>query len=404
MFFKKKGNVVSKVGLKKDLPKKKFWKSYFFYIAIGVFLFLGIGLYRMGYILNKISEKDGSIFSSLSNIIPGGSDEVKGAEDGRINILLLGMRGTNMPGGGLLADTIILMSLKPEENKVALISFPRDLYVSAPSNGQKMKINAVHALGEEKGSGLEEMKKIVGQISGLPVHYAVSLNFAGFKQLIDTLGGLDVYLETAFYETNQFVQGNECGGEFVLPAGNNHFNGETALCYARARNTTSDFDRSKRQQVMLLALKDKMTSLGLFSDFGKINSTLSVIGDNVKTDMDSGEMKKFYEKYASLASNAQRYQRVFENSEEGMLTSPEDSGGAGYILIPRAGEGNYSQIQEICANIFTLPAQSDIQPIKQYARPKATINPEDEKEKKKDKKKDDKKDSEEKVEEETVAE
>lgn len=395
MFLKKKDNVISRASFKKKSSKKKFWKSYLFYIAIGVFLFLGVGLYRMGYILNKISEKDSSIFSSLSNIIPGEVDEVKGAEDGRINILLLGMRGTNMPGGGLLADTIILVSLKPEEKKIALISFPRDLYVSVPSNGQKMKINAVHALGQEKGSGLEEMKKIVGQVSGLPIHYAVSLNFAGFKQLIDNLGGLDVYLETAFYETNQFVQGNECGGEFVLPAGNNHFNGETALCYARARNTTSDFDRSKRQQIILLALKDKMTSLGLFSDFGKINSILSVIGDNVKTDMDSGEMKKFYEEYANLASNAQKYQRVFENSEEGLLTSPEDSGGAGYILIPRAGEGNYSQIQEVCANIFTLSAQSDIQPIKQYARPKATINLEDEKEKKKkDKKKDSREDSE----------
>lgn len=399
MFLKKKSIAVLKTDLKKDKPKKKFWKSHFFYVVIGIFLLLGIGLYRMGYILNKISEKDGSIFSSLSNIIPMvGNDEVKGTEDGRINVLLLGMRGENIPGGGLLADTIILVSLKPEENKIALISFPRDLYVTAPDTNQKMKINAVHVLGQEKGSGIEEMKKIIGQVSGLPIHYAVSLNFLGFKKLIDTLGGLDVYLETAFYETNQFVQGNECGGEFILPAGNNHFNGETALCYARARNTTSDFDRSKRQQIILLALKDKMTSLGLFSDFGKINSILSVIGDNVKTDMSSGEMKKFYEKYANLAINAQRYQRVFENSEEGMLISPEDSGGAGYILIPRAGEGNYSQIQEVCANIFNLPAQLDIQPIKQYARPKATINPEDEKEKKKDKKKDDKKKSEKDVE------
>ena len=373
-----------KGGIKKKKPWKKIW------LSLGIFLLLlfGIGLSRMGYILNKISEKDGSIFSSLSNIIPlVGNDEVKGAEDGRINILLLGMRGSNMPGGGLLADTIILVSLKPEENKIALISFPRDLYVTAPDTNQKMKINSVHALGEEKGSGIEAMKKIISQVSGLPIHYAVSLNFAGFKQLIDTLGGIDVYLETAFYETNQFVEGNECGGEFVLPAGNNHLDGETALCYARARNNTSDFDRSKRQQVMLLALKDKMISMGFFTDFGKINSVLSAIGDNVKTDMDSGEMKTFYEKYAGLASNAQRYQRVFENSEEGMLTTPEDSGGAGYILIPRAGENNYSQIQDVCANIFTLPAQSDIQPVKQYVRPQTVTDPEEtSKKKKKDKK------------------
>lgn len=382
MLFKKKNEFLGK----KETGKKKPWKKYLFFSLIGLFLIGGIVLFRMGYILNKISEKDGSIFSSLSKIMVG-SDEVKGAEDGRINILLLGMRGANIPGGGLLADTIILVSLKPEENKMALISFPRDLYVTAPDSGQKMKINAVHALGEEKGSGLEAMKKIIGQVSGLPIHYAVSLNFLGFKQLIDTLGGLDVYLETAFYETNQFVDGKECGGEFILPAGNNHFDGEKALCYARARNNTSDFDRSKRQQVMLMALKDKLISLGTLSDFAKVNALLSVVGDNVKTDMDSGEMKNFYEKYAGLANNAQRYQRVFENSEEGFLTSPQDSGGAGYILLPRAGEGNYSQIQETCANIFTMPAQSDIQPIKQYVRPQPSVNPEDAKEKKKKKSK-----------------
>jgi len=388
MFLKKK-NFVSE---KESLKKKGFWKKVGFSAGIILLLFLGAGLYRMGYILNKVSEKDQSIFSSLSNIFPlVGDDEVKGAEDGRINVLLLGMRGINMPGGGLLADTIILVSLKPEENKIALISFPRDLYVTAPDTNQKMKINSVHALGEERGSGLEAMKKVVSQISGLPIHYAVSLNFSGFRQLIDNLGGIDVYLETPFYETSQFVQGNECGGEFILPAGNNHLTGESALCYARARNNTSDFDRSKRQQLILLALKDKMTSLGIFSDFGKINSMLSVIGENVKTDMDSGEMKAFYEKYSGLASNAQRYQRVFENSEEGMLTSPADSNGTGYILIPRAGEDNYSQIQEVCANIFTLPPQSDIQPVKQYFRPQTITDPEEVSKKKKKERKDNKK-------------
>jgi len=158
MFFKKK----SALTIKRDGEKKP-WKKYLFFSLVALFLLGGVALFRMGYILNKISEKDGSIFSSLSKIIPMmGDDEVKGAEDGRINILLLGMRGQNIPGGGLLADTIILVSLKPEENKMALISFPRDLYVTAPDSGQKMKINAVHALGEEKGSGLEAMKKTIG--------------------------------------------------------------------------------------------------------------------------------------------------------------------------------------------------------------------------------------------------
>lgn len=357
---------------------EKFYKKKWFLVAAGVFVLVAVGaggfLYKTGYILNKISDSNNSALESLFGVIPGMGKEIEAEDDGRTNVLLLGMRGENIPGGGLLADTIMVVSIKADENKVALISIPRDLYVKVPGTESRSKINAVHAYGQENGKneGLSQMKKVVSEITGLNIHYAARINFVGFKQMIDAVGGIDISLETAFYESTQFVKGNECGGQFYLPKGENHLNGETTLCYVRSRENTSDFDRAKRQQVVLKALKSKFVSLGTLTDFGKLNAILDSVGNNVLTDMSSSEMRKFYEKYASI-ENPDIFQRVFENSEEGLLMVPSDAPKeAGYVLIPRAGWDNYSQLHEVCKNIYTVNPQGDINPVKQYSKPQAT--------------------------------
>lgn len=354
--------------------KKRFYKRKGFLIPMIIVAIIFIGglamAFKTGYILNKISISDKSGIGSLIGAISG-NKEVELDEQGRINILLMGMRGENMPGGGLLADTIMLASYQVQENKLALISIPRDLYVKIPDTQRRVKINAIYAYGEEQGKneGMKEMEKIVSEVTGLPVNYAVTMNFAGFKELINAVGGVEVFLETPFYESSQFVDGQECGTYFELPQGVNKLDGETALCYARARENTSDFDRAKRQQLIIKSLKDKLVSLGTLTDINKLNKILDALGNNVKTDLSSSQIRDFYEKYGGV-KDAQIYQRVFENSEEGFLMVPSDAPeGAGYILIPRAGWDDYSQIHEVCENIFTLTSQSDIQPVKQYTRP-----------------------------------
>lgn len=372
LFSRKSNDDLDQMGLVEQ--KTKFYKKrWFIYSAIVLFLlFGGAGafLYKTGYVLDKISDSDSSAIGSLFGVLPGVGKEIQ-EDDGRINFLLLGMRGENIPGGGLLADTVMVVSFIPDENKMAMISIPRDLYVTVPGTQSHTKINAVYAFGEENGKkqGLSQMKKIVNQITGLNIHYSAALNFTGFKQLIDTVGGIDITLETAFYETTQFVKGKECGGQFVLPKGVNHMDGETALCYVRARENTSDFDRAKRQQVVLQALKAKLVSVGTLTDFGKVNGILNAIGNNVRTDMSASEMKKFYNEYASI-DNPEVFQRVFENSQEGLLMVPQDAPSeVGYVLIPREGYDNYSGTQYASMNIFTIDPQSDIDPIKQYYKP-----------------------------------
>lgn len=379
--------------------KVKFYKKKWFkFLAAAAAIFLiagGIMAWKTGGILNKISG--GGFFNSLIHSLPGVKDELKGEADGRINIMLLGMRGENIPGGGTLADTIMVLSIVPKENKVSMISIPRDLFVDNPVWGNKTKINAVYAAGEENGKkqGLPEMKKALSDIMGIPVEYGASINFEGFKQVINAIGGIEITLAQPFEEAMQFDEphvcdpnvftvptgkyeikknkrgkitaqyplctnpNKECGGDFKLPAGKQTLTGDQALCYARSRATSNDFERAKRQQQIIHLVKEKLLSAGTLTDFGKLNGILNGLGDNVRSDLQAWEMKRFYDLYAGM-QNSQVYQRVLENSEEGLLYNPPQTKETGYILLP-IGD-NYDKIREMAKNIFTLPKQSDIQP------------------------------------------
>jgi LCP family protein required for cell wall assembly len=389
-------------------PKIRFYKKRWFKI-VGIILLLlviggGVFAWKTGSVLNKISK--GGLLSSIAHNIPGVKDELKGEKDGRINLLVLGMRGEDLPGGGLLADSIMVISIKPAENKASIISIPRDLYVTVPGTTDKQKINAVHAYGEEngKGQGLEQMEKAVTEVTGLPIHYAASINFTGFKQLINAIGGVEVTLDKPFEESMQFnephvcdaevftvptgeyenkiakkkdpVTGKvisekvvksyplctnpqtECGGDFKLPAGKQTLDGNKALCFVRSRVTSSDFERAKRQQMVMQLVKDKMLSAGTLTDFSKINGILDSLGDNVRTDMQLWEMQKLYDIYNKIP-NPEIHQRVLEDSEEGLLYYPGESA-AGYILLPRGD--NYDKIHDMAQNIFTMPEQADVKP------------------------------------------
>lgn len=380
-------------------PKKKKWLKITLIILAVLFVIGGVIAFRTGSVLNKISTKS-NLFGSLVHAVPGIGDTIKGEKEGRINVLLLGMRGENVPGGGLLADTIIVVSIKPAENKVAMISVPRDFYVQIPGTENKGKINEVYAHGMERGKegGIEDMKSVIEEVAGIPIHYGVSINFRGFTDLVNAVGGIEVTLDKPFTELEQFSQVHvcdgdkggvfttptgeyeykknekgkivaqyplctnsnpECGGDFKLPAGVNKLDGEKALCYARARYQSSDFERAKRQQIVIQKIKDKAMSIGTLSDFEKVNGILNALGDNVVTDLEAWEMKQLFSIYQKI-QNPEVVQRVLEDSEEGLLYHPEESNGAGYILLPRGD--NYDRIKNMFENVFTIGSQSDAKP------------------------------------------
>jgi len=387
-----------------SLKKKRIIRIALFFLVL---LFIGgaVFLWKTGVTLDKVSLGNASILKSLIKTLPGVEKTLKGETEGRVNILLLGMRGEGVVGGGLLADTIMVLSIHPKNgdadlSRASLISIPRDLYVKVPGRDEQRKINAVYALGEQRshgGGGIEDMRTIVSDITGLDIPYGVTINFQGFKDLVNAIGGITVRLDQPFEEGIQFrglekrcdavrftvFSGNyeekriqrkngtyyanpkryplcfekmttqaiaelECGGDFKLPAGDNNLDGDKALCYARARYTSSDFDRARRQQEVIKLIKEKALSLGTLTDFSKVSAMLDSLGNNVSTNLEAWEMKRMLDLYQKVGDAEKINQKVLENSAEGLLYNPPQTKEAGYILLP-IGD-NYDAIRELFKN------------------------------------------------------
>jgi LCP family protein required for cell wall assembly len=373
---------------------RKWWIM--FGILSSVLLVMGVvAFWKVDSILNKISVKGESVGTIMQASLPS-QNQIKGEADDRINVLLLGILGADHPGGGLNTDTIMVASIKPKENKISMVSIPRDLWVVDPGRNTKSKINAVYEYGEEKGTGqgIEDMEKLLGEITGLQINYTAVVSTKGFSELVDTLGGVEVNLSKPFDETAQFADVKicdpdvytiptgefenkkdkkgkivvrnplcknktpECGGDFHLPVGKNVLSGQQALCFVRSRYLTSDFERAKRQQLVLQQLKQQMSQIGL-SAFVKINPILDNLGNNIQTDMQLWEMRRFFDLYNGM-DNPKIYQQVLEDSKEGLLYAPSATPATGYILLPRGD--NYDKIRNLFQNIFDTKEQSDIKP------------------------------------------
>jgi LCP family protein required for cell wall assembly len=189
--------------------------------------------------------------------------------DGQINIVLLGS-DERPEVGGVRTDTIMLLTINPDHETVSLISFPRDLYVYIPGwdNG---RINTAIQHGSFDG-----VKNTFEYNFGVrPDHY-IMINFNAFVEVIDSLGGIDVQVPVPLADNRDYV------GWFSLPAGLVHMDGSTALWYVRSRMTTSDFDRTRRQQEIIQATFEKLISINGIANAPEL---YSIYKDTVSTDM-----------------------------------------------------------------------------------------------------------------------
>lgn len=266
-------------------------------------------------------------------------------EKNRTDILLMGLRGKDdLENGGLLTDTMIIVSIDTENERMALISVPRDLYVRIPGLNKMEKMNFAYAYGKGKnGDGLNISRQAVEKATGINIDYAAAVDFEAFIGLIDIIGGIDVYVPHEFMETSQW------GWEFRVPKGANHMNSETALYYARSRYSTSDFDRSRRQQDILMAITDKAFSLKILSNPVKLNAILNSLSRGLDTDIDFISMLNLI-KYADTAQNDQVARFILNDSPDNLLTADHINGA--YVLRPKDGMENYDAIKEKIRNIF----------------------------------------------------
>jgi len=324
----------------KKKKKKRNWRRRIILTVLVVFLIVGSFAGVKAYMMAKKMFEGGAVPGLLGFL---GQGQLKGEADGRINILLLGIGGGNHPGG-TLTDTIMVASVKPQTNEVAMLSVPRDLYVSVDGYG-KDKINAANALGEQKkypGGGMALSKDTVSKTLDLPIHYTVRVDFEGFSKIIDAVGGVDINVEEDLYDP-YYPDGN-----YYIKKGTHHMDGKAALKYARSRETTSDFDRAKRQQQILVAVKEKVMSAGTLTNPQKMNDILNALSDHIKTDMQIWEGQKLAGIFQKVDKN-KIINKVLDNGPDGPLESSNAYGM--YVLVPRTG--NFDEIRNIAKNIFT---------------------------------------------------
>jgi polyisoprenyl-teichoic acid--peptidoglycan teichoic acid transferase len=180
---------------------------------------------------------------------PGGVIRIP-QQSGQINVLLLG--SDERPGGSFRTDVMILLNINPFTGKASIVSFPRDLYLLLPDYGYE-RINTSQEFG-----GFELTQKTFEYNFGVHPDYYMLVNFAGFKNIIDILGGIDVNSAAPLYDRCDIPgrASKSCGVE----AGVNHFDGEMALWYARSRYSTSDDDRVRRCQEIMVGLFNALMS------------------------------------------------------------------------------------------------------------------------------------------------
>lgn len=333
------------------------------FIAIAV-----IGLFALSYKIifsaENIVQKDDTektpLYKQVHYLFGSGDKKLQGEQDDRINVALLGMGGPGHSSGIYLADTIIVASFKPTTGQVAMLSIPRDLVVemNIPKKGNLgfRKINNANAFGRQfgyPGGGEKLTSDILEEVTGLPIHYFVRVDFEGFRKIVNTLGGISVNVQRSFTD-KQFPDYNFSYQTIHFEAGVQKMNGEQALQFARSRKGNngegSDFSRAKRQQKILLAVKEKFFSLQTLLNPKRINNILNDLGDHVSTNLEVWEMLKAIE-LVKVSDTHNIITKVIDNQEQGLLYSDRTEDGA-YVLIPKAGLGNYSEIQRLARNIF----------------------------------------------------
>ncbi len=292
-------------------------------------------------------------YSPRHRAVPNTVDE--GLKSDRVNVLLIGIGGDSHIGGGKqLADSLMLVSLKPSTRNASVISIPRDLYVKIGRFGQH-RINQAHAIGSDSGYPGSGAGLTVDTVSGIfaqPIHGFVRLDFAAFEKIIDDLGGIDINVPRGFYDylfKDRFV------------AGPQHMNGKRALRYARYRYVIGEegdgFAREIRQQMVMDAVQEKLRARSP-ADLIRLLQTLKTVSNHTETNLTTPQIISLYRTFRDVDRkkirhlNLKPYMQVFQLKT---ITDP------GEAVRPKVG--NFSEVQALARdpfNRFVPPAKGQV--------------------------------------------
>lgn len=216
-------------------------------------------------------------------------------------VLLLGVDRRPNPEEGVRSDTLILVRVDPQARTASMLSIPRDSVAPIPNLGWA-KINTAYGYGyanaaalygaatDPSAAGGALAAEAVEQFLGVTVDYIAQVDFRGFEQLIDTVGGVLIDVPVPILDA-EYPTENYGVERIYIPAGLQMLNGRTALIYVRTRHGSSDFDRSKRQQQVLHALLDQVRARGLLDNAALLPRWVEVVNEHVRTTLPVSDLR-----------------------------------------------------------------------------------------------------------------
>ncbi len=219
-----------------------------------------------------------------------------------------------------LTDSIILILINPDLHKTTLVSIPRDLYVNGRKINEYMEF-----------FGAAKTEEIIKEVTGITVDKYVQFNFTAFIDIVDYLDGINVQIDEKITDYNYPTPG---GGvkTVIFEPGIEKMSGERALEYARSRKSTSDFDRSLRQQKIILAIKNRLDTVGTLENIDFFLKAFNKIQENLQTDLNFLEAIQIYDTY----KNNEIYAGNILSNENYLYSSRSTTGQS--ILLPKDGD------------------------------------------------------------------
>jgi LCP family protein required for cell wall assembly len=222
-----------------------------------------------------------------------------------------------------------------------------------------MKINAVFATAKQNAlykrqsnadaekAGFAAIEKKVSEIAGIPIHYHAMVDFTGFSSAIDTVGGVTIDVKKPLYDT--VLAAENRGNALIAPKGVQTMNGKKALLYAQSRygSARGDFDRNQRQREVLVALKDKVFSLGTFGNPVKVAQLIDNFGGHIQSNFSIDEIMRLYNLGKQIDSSQITSVGLADPPQE--LVTTNLLGGQS-VVVPKVGTYDYSAIQHFVRN------------------------------------------------------
>lgn len=367
----------------KEVHKKRRKKSRWVKVTmaiIGVIIATVVGflLWRAWNMVQQVFN--GNILGILQQ------QELKMDDQGRSNVLIVGTTDDDparkAEGDGILTDSMMVISVDQKKKDAYIFSIPRDLWVkynTACSAGYEGRINVMFGCidsadtEEAEQARNEGIRKFVGDILDMDIQYTVHVKSNVVRDAVNAVGGVTVEVQSRDERgvldasidwmctqsgVDQAEQKRRCPtGHYIdFPNGLNEMDGDKAMWFSRARGVgygatygleQSNFDREKNQQLVLMALKNKAMSTGTLTDFGKITKLMDAMGDNLRSDVSSAEIRTIMTIASEMSDDDVHRIDLYS---EALLTTTSIGGQS--VVQPTAGLHNYSQVRAYLKKII----------------------------------------------------